>query len=220
MDSPGSSKLPAAASVAGRPGPTTEAPDDLRAVYERQAKLFDNQRSRALFERDWLDRLLAHTRPGDCVLDVGCGSGEPIARHVIGRGRRVCGIDFAAPMLEIARRRFPAERWLLGDMRHLELGEAFAAVIGWDSFFHLTADEQRATLPRLARHVAPGGGLLLTVGPAEGEAWGEVGGEPVHHASLAIEEYERILATAGLRVEGFVPNDAACAGHSVLLAVS
>jgi ubiquinone/menaquinone biosynthesis C-methylase UbiE len=194
-------------------------PYDLRAIYERQAASFDRQRSRALLERGWLERLLARTGPGDTILDVGCGSGEPIARYVIKRGRRVCGTDFAEPMLKIARRRFPTERWLLGDMRDLDLGEAFAGLIAWDSFFHLTADEQRVTLPRLARHVAPGGSLLVTVGPAEGEVWGQVGREPVYHASLASIEYERILGAAGLKVEAFVPNDPSCAGHTILFAV-
>lgn len=201
----------------------TDRPDgvpDLRAVYERQAADFDRRRDRTLFERRWLDRLLALTCPGDVVLDVGCGAGEPIAAHVIARGRRICGIDFAEDMLDIARRRFPAERWLKADMRDLDLGETVAAVIAWDSFFHLAADEQRRVLPSLARHVAPGGGLLLTVGPEEGEAWGEVGGEPVFHASLSIAEYGAILGSCGLKIEAFVPEDPDCAGHSVLFAAA
>lgn len=194
--------------------------DDLRGVYERQARTWDDQRSRALFERGWLDRLLAFTRPGDTVLDVGCGTGDPIARYIIDKGRRVVGVDFAASMLDIARVRFPNERWILADMRELDLGETFGAVIAWDSFFHLTADEQREVLPRLAAHVSPGGGLLVTVGPREGEAWGQVGGDPVFHASLSIEEYTGILDAAGLRLETFVPDDPSCARHSVLLAAA
>jgi hypothetical protein len=91
-------------------------------------------------------------------------------------------------------------------------------VIAWDSFFHLTADEQRTVLPTLARHVAPGGGLLVTVGPGAGEAIGSVGGEPVHHASLALGEYEDLLRLADTRVVDFTASDPTCAGHSVLFA--
>ncbi len=46
-------------------------------------------------------------RPGQRVLDFGCGTGEPaltIARWVAPRGE-VIGLDVAGPMLEIARRR-------------------------------------------------------------------------------------------------------------------
>jgi len=45
--------------------------------------------------------------PGQSVLDVGCGTGEPsltVAR-VVGPSGRVLGVDLAAPMIERARRR-------------------------------------------------------------------------------------------------------------------
>ena len=74
-------------------------------------------------------------------------------------------------------------------------------------------------IPRLARHVAPGGGLLLTVGPSAGEVIGSVEGDPVYHASLSIEEYEVRLRKAGLEVAEFVAEDGDCGGHSVLLAI-
>ncbi len=191
-----------------------------RSVYERRAEAWDRERGRSLFERPWLDRLLARTAPGDTILDIGCGSGEPVARYVLECGRQVCGVDFARPMLEIARSRFPSSRWIEADMRDLDLGETFAGVIAWDSFFHLSMAEQAAVIPRLARHVAPGGGLLLTVGPREGEAIGTVGGEPVYHASLAPHDYAERLRREGLTVSDFVPEDPACGGHSVLLAGS
>ena len=196
-----------------------EARAALQAVYERQAGAWDAGRARNLFEKGWLDRLLARTMTGDTVLDIGCGSGEPIARHIVERGRHVCGIDFAGPMLALAQARMPRERWLLRDMRELDLGETFAGVVAWDSFFHLSREEQRRVLPRLARHVAPGGGLLVTVGPADGEVLGTVGGEAVYHASLSPGEYARLLRGVGLQVDAFVPEDPACAGHTVLFAV-
>ena len=51
-------------------------------LYERHAASFDRERGRTLQERGWLDRFLALVPPGGCVLDVGCGMGEPIARYV------------------------------------------------------------------------------------------------------------------------------------------
>ena len=191
-----------------------------RAVYEANAVRWDGERSRALLERPWLDRLLAVVPPGGRVLDLGCGTGEPIASYLLDRGCAVTGVDFSPAMLAIARARFRQVRWIEGDMRTLDLPGRFDAIVAWDSFFHLTRDEQRALIPRLARHLAPGGGLLLTVGPADGETLGRVGEGTVYHSSLSPREYARRLAGAGLRVLDFVPEDPGCGGHSVLLAAA
>lgn len=104
-------------------------------------------------------------------------------------------------------------------MRAFDLGEAFGGVVAWDSFFHLPPDDQRSVIPRLARHVAPGGGLLVTVGPSASEVMGTVEGDPVYYASLSIDEYQARFREAGLAIAEFVPEDHDCAGHSVLLAV-
>ena len=187
-------------------------------VYQAGAEEFDAARSRSLFERGWLDRFLALVPPGAPVLDLGCGAGEPITAHLIARGHPVTGVDLSPAMLAIARARWPGGDWREGDMRTLDLSERFGGIAAWDSFFHLTAAEQRAALPRMAAHLAPGGALLLTVGPGASVAVGSVAGRPVHHASLALSEYAAILERAGLRVRAFTAEDPECDRHSVLLA--
>lgn len=47
-----------------------------KTVYEAHAEAWDKERSRILFEKGWLDRLLAFGTAGDCILDVGCGAGS------------------------------------------------------------------------------------------------------------------------------------------------
>lgn len=187
-------------------------------IYERHARAWDAHRPKVLFERAWLKRTLEGVPAGLSVLDVGCGAGDPIARFFIDAGRAVHGVDFAAPMLEICRERFPEQRWTQADMRTLELGETYGAVVAWDSFFHLTKDEQRDCLPRLARHVAPGGSLLFTCGPEDGEVAGTVEGDAVYHASLAPEEYRALLDVEGMRVDAFVAEDPDCGHHTLCLA--
>ena len=194
------------------------ADENTRAVYEREAVRYDQDRSRHLEERSWLERFATHLPEAGIVLDLGCGAGEPIAGWFIGNGYRVTGVDFAQPLLEIARVRWPNGDWRHGDMRELDLPERFDGIVGWDSFFHLTPDEQIACLPLIARHLRPGGTLLLTVGPRAGTTHGMVGESQVYHASLSPETYAELLAESDLDVLAFSPEDPTCGHHSVLLA--
>jgi hypothetical protein len=55
-------------------------------LYERHAENWDKDRGRHLFDKRWLDQFLKLVPPAGSTLDVGCGSGEPIARYFIERG--------------------------------------------------------------------------------------------------------------------------------------
>ncbi len=187
-------------------------------IYERNAARFDAERGKRLVERTWLDRFCSLVPRGGRILDLGCGSGDPIARYLLTQGYAVTGADFSEPMLEIARARLPDARWLHADMRTLALGETFDGIIGWHSFFHLTPDEQKGALARMAEHLGPGGALMLTVGPDAGEVTGHVGDDVVYHSSLSPRAYESLLAERGIEIVAFAVEDADCDGATVLLA--
>ncbi|WP_170333366.1 class I SAM-dependent methyltransferase [Ruegeria arenilitoris] len=193
-------------------------PDDTHAVYERQATEYDKRRSKALFEARWLARFTASLKPGDHVLDLGCGAGDPIARWFMAEGFDVTGVDFSEAMLTIARERWPEGDWRYADMREFELDQKFDGIIAWNSFFHLTADEQKACIARMSHHLRPGGMLMLTVGPSEGEASGTVGAEIVYHASLSPAGYASCLEENGLLLTGFLAEDPETQSHTILMA--
>ena len=108
--------------------------------------------------------------------------------------------------------------WLAADMRALALGRRFNAVLAWDSFFHLSMDDQRAMFPVFGAHLADGGLLLFTTGPGEGNTSGSMEGLEFPYSSLAPEEYRRLLAGQGLEVLLHKAEDPACGGHTVWLA--
>lgn len=191
---------------------------ETQAVYERNAARFDAERPKHLIERAWLNRFLEGLPAGAAILDLGCGAGDPIAAYMISRGFRVTGVDASRAMIRLAREKAPSGDWRIGDMRTLNLEERFDGIVGWDSFFHLTRDEQRAVLPRLAGHLNAGGRLMLTVGPADGEVDGHVGDDRVYHASLAPDAYRALLREHGVTVTDFVAEDPTCDFHTILLA--
>ncbi len=187
-------------------------------LYERHAEVYDRDRGRGLSERGWLDRFRAVMRPGATVLDLGCGMGEPIARYLIENGHPVTGVDGAPSLIALCRARFPDQRWIVGDMREIAIGRTFGGLLAWDSFFHLTAEDQRGMFSAFRDHAASGAALMFTSGPGHGEAIGTYQGEPLHHASLDAAEYWALLHANGFTVRDHVIEDPACGGHTVWLA--
>lgn len=190
------------------------------ALYERHADTWDEVRSRSLFEREWLDRFLASIPPGGSILDIGCGSGEPIAGFFIRAGYRVHGVDSSQAMIARCKARFPQSDWRIADMRTIALGQTFDGILAWDSFFHLTQDDQRRMFAIFRAHAAPGAALMFTSGTENGVAMGTFGGEPLYHASLAPEEYRALLVAQGFEVVTYIENDPTAGGHTIWLARS
>lgn len=197
---------------------TDPAASAIVELYQRHAEAFARLRSRSLFEKRWLDAFMSAMNRTGSVLDLGCGNGQPIAGYFIQQGFALTGVDGAEAMISRARTRFPAQRWLRHDMRTLALGETFDGLIAWDSFFHLSQDDQRQMFAVFARHSHPGSVLMFTSGPADGIAMGQFEGEPLFHASLAPEEYRAKLTAIGFTVLEMKAEDPDCGGHTIWLA--
>jgi len=190
----------------------------MAGVYERNAAVWDEGRDTSLREKDWLSRWLEGLTVPSNILDLGCGAGRPLSSHLVGLGHEVVGVDASAAMIARAQANVPDATFQVADMRHLDLGQTFDAILSWDAFFHLSPAEQRTTLPLILNHLRPGGHLLLTVGDDEGEVTGTVAGEPVYHGSLSPAESLDILQPAGFAEVTYTPNDPTVLGRYVLLA--
>ena len=187
-------------------------------LYRRHAGAWAADRGNTLTEGAWLDRFLAPLPAGGAVLDIGCGSGEPIGRYAVGRGHPVTGVDASPGMIGLCRERLPDQGWRVADMRTLSLGRAFDGLLAWDSFFHLRHEDQRRMFPIFREHAAPGGALMFTSGPGYRVAIGSYRGEPLHHASLDEAEYRALLEANGFGVVAHVVDDPTCGGHTIWLA--
>ncbi|WP_406143166.1 class I SAM-dependent methyltransferase [Streptomyces sp. NBC_01012] len=128
-------------------------------------------------------------RPGDAVLDAGCGTGRalPALRIAVGSGGTVLGADLTPAMLEAALRagREASGALLLADAARLPLrAGALDAVFAAGLISHLAHPEQG--LSELARVVRPGGRLALF--------------HPLGRAALAAR-HGRVLSDDDLRSE-------------------
>lgn len=193
--------------------------DEIVGLYERHADAWDlNRRGDLVLERHWMARFEALLSPAASVLDIGCGSGQPIARHLIERGFSVVGVDSSPTLISKCRNRFANAHWLVADMRELSLGRRFDGLIAWDSFFHLAHEDQRSMFAVFRAHAKSGAPLLFTSGTALGEAIGSFQGEALYHASLSAAQYRELLEANRFSVINHVVDDQNCGGHTVWLA--
>lgn len=197
---------------------TDHSAERVIAVYRRHGRDWAMLRGVQLVERTWLDRFCGLLPDGADLLDIGCGSGVPIARELVRRGLAVTGIDAAPEMLALFRANLPGTSSLVSDMRQLALGKAFAGLLAWDSFFHLAPADQRAMFARFRDHAAAGAALMFTSGPGYGETVGTLGGDALYHASLDPAEYRALLDAAGFRVIDHVVEDPQCGDRTIWLA--
>jgi len=184
--------------------------------YEKHATSWDRLRQSSPWnDKIWHDRFVDSLKMGAHVLDLGCGSGRPIAQHMIERGLRVTGVDSSPAMIALCRSRLPGQEWIVADMRQLALGRRFDGILAWDSFFHLDHAAQRQMFAVFDSHASARAVLMFNSGPEHGEAIGEFEGDPLYHASLARSEYETLIRRSGFEVIGQETNDPAAGGRTV-----
>ncbi len=180
--------------------PVEAAAEAIFDLYSRHADDWARMRDGPLNadESPHLERFAAALPEGSEVLDLGCGSGRPIADWLIGQGFRLTGVDTSPGLIARCRAAFPEHEWRVADMRGLDLDRRADGVLAWFSSFHLTAEAQAGMAAVYARHLRPGGVLMFIGGPRRGVAVGSWMGEPLHHASLNPSEYRAGLEAAGL----------------------
>jgi demethylmenaquinone methyltransferase / 2-methoxy-6-polyprenyl-1,4-benzoquinol methylase len=149
--------------VSGSPGSGTLPDTQVRAMFDRIARVYDRMNSvmTAGMHHHWRRRAaeLARIGPGSTALDVATGTGD-LAIELARRGAEVTGTDFAPAMLEIARRKAPGLTFEEGDALNLGYpdGSFDAVTVGFGA--RNFADLDRG-LSEMARVTRPGGRVVV-----------------------------------------------------------
>jgi SAM-dependent methyltransferase len=181
--------------------------DDVAARYARDSVAQQDAAGRLL--------ALAGLRPGEAVLDVGCGTGHLLARLLGAGAGRVVGADPSPAMVAEARRAAPLAEVRVAAAEDLPFEGEFDAVVS-NSAFQWFRDPARG-LRRMRAALRPGGRLALQC-PAGGaycpafiEAMREVAAHPDTAPGFAgwrppwrfletAAEYAALAVEAGLEV--------------------
>jgi ubiquinone/menaquinone biosynthesis C-methylase UbiE len=107
---------------------------------------------------------------GSRILDVGCGTGEMVAK-LTERGYEAWGVDLAEPMIAFASERYGSSRFRVGDIEKIPFDDStFDAVVCLGVVEYLVDDEQ--ALKEIRRVLKPGGSAIVSTPSAI---------SPLHH---------------------------------------
>lgn len=106
---------------------------------------------------------LLDIRPGDKVIDLGCGNGA-LTQKLADRGADVTGIDASAEMLSEARELYPDLTFKQGDALALTVDTPVDAIFSNAVFHWIDKKNQPVLLSRIYQALKPGGQLVCEFG--------------------------------------------------------
>ena len=144
--------------------------------------------------------LEGYVRPGDRVLDAGCGPGR-FTLEMLRLGAHVTALDISPGQLELLRARVPDVEVVVGDITDLTRfpDDGFDVTVCFGRPLSYVVDEAEQAMAELARVTRPGGHVLVSVMG--------LGGAVIHFASIIVELAQRDGTAKSLEIArtGFLP---------------
>jgi trans-aconitate methyltransferase len=152
---------------------------------------------------------LLEAKPGECILDLGCGTGH-LTSQIAATGAKVVGVDRSPDMIQQAREKFPALHFELMDARDIVFPRPFDAVFS-NATLHWIREPERV-VGGIAKILRPGGRFVAEFGgkgnvgellAAVTRTWAKLrlpgpAPNPWYYPSVA--EYSGVLELHGLEV--------------------
>lgn len=169
--------------------------------YEAVALEFIRRRDKANIGAATVRTWASSLPHGGAILDLGCGSGAPIAAALHDDGFLVHGIEASPTLAAAFRARLPDAPLACEAIEASRFFDRqFAGVMAVGVMFLLSAEMQRAVIGKVARALDPEGRFLFTA-PAQACTWVDVLTNR-ESRSLGAAEYRGALREAGLVVVG------------------
>lgn len=141
-------------------------------------------------------------KPAGKILDIGCGTGYPIANYFSEQGFAVTGIDISENMLKAAvSQRLPHAKFYLCDFFAFKPTEKYDGIVAFDSLFHFPKEKQTEIYQILSDWLNIGGYLLFTHGKQESEIRSYMFGELFYYSALNTQDVHQLLADSGFVIE-------------------
>ena len=139
----------------GNAVPTSDFYDSVAAEYE---SAYGHSPGLLRF----IHRSMSMFKPASKILDVGCGTGAPVATTLAREGHKITGIDITPSMIELSRAAVPDGDFEVADMLDYEPKEQMDVVLNSLSLFSLSKQQLEAMSRKWATWLVADG--LLGIG--------------------------------------------------------
>lgn len=145
--------------------------------------------------------------PKGKILDVGCGTGYPIAQYMSGRDFYVTGIDISRKMIDEANKlQLKNATFIKKDISEYSTDILYDGVIAFDSIWHIAKDKQIDVYKKIASLMNYGAYFLFTHGNRNNETVGTMFNRKFYYGALNTDELKVILSKAGLKIVSLTEN--------------
>ncbi len=140
-------------------------------------------------------------KKGSTVVDLGCGTGLPLATALTSMGLRVIGVDSSSRMINAFKNNLPNAKTKLIKLQDYTFPKTkISGVLCWGCLFHLSPDDQIKVIRNVFSSVTCGGRFLFTSAKEKDCRTGEMDGVTFEYYSLGSEKYNEIARNAGWRL--------------------
>lgn len=142
--------------------------------------------------------------PNGKILDIGCGTGYPVAQYLTESDFFVTGIDVSRQMIDRANGlKLKNAEFIKRDILDFSSDTLFDGVIAFDSLWHIAKDRQAEAYKKIASLMKSGAYFLFTHGNRNGETVGEMFNQKFYYGALSISELTSLFDGLGLKIVSF-----------------
>ena len=144
------------------------------------------------------------------VLDLGCGTGLPYARHLVEKGFNVLGVDLSEEMVKVASKNVPEASFVQLSMNEITYRDEFDGVVSSFSMLLLPPDLFKETASQIYSALVEGGYLYLSLNEPAGisddpdsEVYVNIMGQDMYSRAYTVEEIEGYFQPLGFSLVKF-----------------
>lgn len=135
------------------------------------------------------------------IIDLGIGTGIPVAKYLNEKGFQVTGVDISEEMLKLAEKNVPSLKTVCEDFSKLSAkDEEFDAGIALFSLLHITKKDMGGVLIEINRVLKKQGYFLFCVNKGNFEGYSKLLGQKMFFACFEEKEIDEYLKNSGFEI--------------------